>query len=120
MEDADDALVAEEATREMPITLIHSRATDVGSVAVRGFLPRRPRRTVGEWCFLDRLGPVEPTGPTMSVGPHPHMGLQTVTWLLDGAVRHTDSLGNDVTIVPGELNLMTAGLGVAHAEHGSS
>jgi hypothetical protein len=56
----------------------------------------------------------------MSVGPHPHIGLQTVTWLIEGEVRHTDSLGNDVTILPGQLNLMSAGYGVAHAEQGAS
>jgi redox-sensitive bicupin YhaK (pirin superfamily) len=71
---------------------------------------------VGAWCFLDHLGPTATNGHPMSVGPHPHMGLQTATWLLAGEVRHTDSLGNDVTIVPGQLNLMTAGVGVIHAE----
>jgi hypothetical protein len=69
---------------------------------------------VGAWCFLDHYGPdVE---GTMDVWPHPHTGLQTVSWLLDGAIRHQDSLGSDALLVPGTLGLMTAGHGIAHAE----
>jgi redox-sensitive bicupin YhaK (pirin superfamily) len=72
---------------------------------------------VGAWCFLDAYGPHELAGsPGMRVGPHPHIGLQTVTWLLAGEVVHRDSLGSDQLIRPGQLNLMTAGRGVAHAE----
>lgn len=72
---------------------------------------------MGAWCFLDRFGPVDvsPTR-TMTVGPHPHLGLHTVTWLLNGQVLHSDSLGNRQLIRPGQLNLMTAGHGIAHAE----
>ncbi|MFC4536174.1 pirin family protein [Sphaerisporangium dianthi] len=76
-------------------------------------LPGRERRMVGAWCFLDDYGP-EPA--TMSVGPHPHTGLQTVTWLLEGQVLHRDSLGSEQLISPGGLNLMTAGRGISHAE----
>jgi redox-sensitive bicupin YhaK (pirin superfamily) len=66
---------------------------------------------------LDRFGPIDVTPErTMTVGPHPHMGLHTVTWLLDGEVLHSDSLGNQQPIRPGQLNLMTAGAGIAHAE----
>jgi len=84
---------------------------------VRRTLPHRDLRTVGAWCFLDDYGPVDVTGtPGMQVPPHPHTGLQTVTWLLDGAVRHQDSLGSDALVRPGELNLMTAGRGISHAE----
>jgi redox-sensitive bicupin YhaK (pirin superfamily) len=90
-----------------------SRIRDVGGVTVRRALPRRERRTVGAWCFLDHFGPV-PAG--MQVGPHPHIGLQTVTWLLEGEVLHRDSLGSEQLIRPGQLNLMTAGAGIAHAE----
>ena len=72
---------------------------------------------VGAWCFLDRFGPIDVTPErTMIVGPHPHIGLHTVTWLLHGEVLHSDSLGNQQPIRPGQLNLMTAGGGIAHAE----
>jgi redox-sensitive bicupin YhaK (pirin superfamily) len=84
---------------------------------VRRTLPHRDLRTVGAWCFLDDYGPQDVGGAgAMLVPPHPHTGLQTVTWLLDGRVRHQDSLGNDVLVRPGELNLMTAGRGISHAE----
>jgi hypothetical protein len=82
-------------------------------------LPQRGRRTVGAWCFLDRFGPTDVTPRrTMTVGPHPHIGLHTVTWLLSGQVLHSDSLGNQQPIRPGQLNLMTSGRGIAHAEDG--
>jgi len=72
---------------------------------------------VGAWCFLDHFGPRDvATGPGMVVPPHPHTGLQTVTWLVTGEVLHRDSLGNQQTIRPGQLNLMTAGRGIAHSE----
>ncbi|WP_189171997.1 pirin family protein [Pilimelia anulata] len=80
-------------------------------------LPTRARRMVGAWCFVDHYGPHPvAAGGGMRVPPHPHTGLQTVSWLLDGAVRHRDSLGHDQLIRPGQLNLMTAGAGIAHAE----
>ena len=83
----------------------------------RAPLPTRRRSTVGAWCFLDHFGPDDvSTGPGLAVGPHPHIGLQTVTWLFDGRVVHRDSLANTQVIVPGQLNLMTAGSGIAHAE----
>src|SRR5262249_14187438 len=75
------------------------------------------RRMVGAWCFADHFGPdAILAGPGMQVPPHPHCGLQTVTWLVDGEVLHRDSLGNLAMIRPGQLNLMTAGAGIAHAE----
>lgn len=77
-------------------------------------MPQRSLPTVGAWCFLDRFGPQE---TTMRVEPHPHTGLQTVTWPLHGDIRHRDSLGNDVVLRPGELNLMTSGDGVSHSEY---
>jgi redox-sensitive bicupin YhaK (pirin superfamily) len=84
-------------------------------------LPHRDRRMVGAWCFLDHFGPRDvATGPGMVVPPHPHTGLQTVTWLVAGAVLHRDSLGNQQTIRPGQLNLMTAGRGIAHSEESRS
>jgi redox-sensitive bicupin YhaK (pirin superfamily) len=72
---------------------------------------------VGAWCFADHMGPGRITQAAgLDVGPHPHIGLQTVTWLVRGAVLHRDSLGSEQIIRPGELNLMTAGHGVAHSE----
>lgn len=76
-------------------------------------LPQRGLPTVGAWCFLDSFGPDR---VAMSVLPHPHCGLQTVTWPLEGAVRHRDSVGSDVVVRPGELNIMTAGNGISHSE----
>lgn len=86
----------------------------VGPAEVRRLLPRRQRRTVGAWCFLDHFGPSDDGLAT--IGPHPHIGLQTVTWLLDGELLHRDTLGSEQLIRPGQLNLMTAGRGIAHAE----
>jgi redox-sensitive bicupin YhaK (pirin superfamily) len=80
-------------------------------------LPNKQRRTVGAWCFLDAYGPHDLAGSGgMRVGPHPHTGLQTVTWLVAGEVLHRDSLGNRQEIRPGQLNIMTAGRGISHAE----
>ena len=103
----------------MTLTISDSHVTDVGGLPVHRALPQRGRRTVGAWCFLDRFGPVDVTPhQTMAVGPHPHIGLHTVTWLLSGQVVHSDSLGNQQPIRPGQLNLMTSGQGIAHAEDG--
>jgi hypothetical protein len=72
---------------------------------------------VGPWCFLDRFGPLSFTGQmAMDVPPHPHIGLQTVSWLLEGEVLHTDSLGCEALLRPGGVNVMTAGRGISHAE----
>ncbi len=80
-------------------------------------LPHRDRRMVGAWCFVDTYGPdAVITMPGMQVPPHPHIGLQTVSWLLEGAIEHRDSLGSQQLVRPGELNLMTAGRGIAHSE----
>jgi len=97
-----------------------SRTTQVGAASVRRALPRRDRRTVGAWCFADHMGPVAVTEDReVDIGPHPHIGLQTVTWLVAGELVHHDSLGSEQPIRPGQLNLMTAGHGVAHAEEGT-
>src|SRR5680860_183572 len=84
---------------------------------VRRILPNKHRRMIGAWCFLDHYGPddIKATGG-MWVPPHPHTGLQTVTWLFEGEGMHTDSLGSQQWILPGQLNVMTAGHGIAHAE----
>ncbi len=99
------------------VTVHDSRESVVGRMTVHRALPRRGLRTVGPWCFADHLGPEEVTETQgLDIGPHPHTGLHTVTWLLEGAVLHRDSLGTEQLIRPGQLNLMTAGHGVAHAE----
>src|SRR5918997_1038213 len=87
------------------------------STRVRRLLPTLGRRMVGAWAFVDHYGPDDvAAGPGMQVAPHPHTGLQTVSWLLQGRGHHPDSLGSDVEFGPGELALMTAGHGIAHAE----
>jgi redox-sensitive bicupin YhaK (pirin superfamily) len=102
------------------LEISESRTARVGHREVRRALPQRERRTVGAWCFADHMGPETVTEPAAAgIGPHPHIGLQTVTWLLAGELRHRDSLGSDQVIRPGQLNLMTAGHGVAHAEEGN-
>jgi redox-sensitive bicupin YhaK (pirin superfamily) len=84
---------------------------------VRRLLPQRARRMVGAWCFVDLFGPDDVAGrPGMQVPPHPHTGLQTVSWLVEGEILHRDSLGSRQTIVPGQVNLMTSGHGIAHSE----
>ncbi|MEU4156872.1 pirin family protein [Actinoplanes sp. NPDC026670] len=84
---------------------------------VRRLLPHRERRMIGAWCFVDHFGPDDVSGrPGMQVPPHPHSGLQTVTWLVDGLIEHRDSLGSHQFISPGQLNLMTSGHGIAHSE----
>ena len=85
----------------------------VRAMKVSRTLPQRGLPTVGAWCFLDSFGPER---VAMSVLPHPHTGLQTVTWPLLGTIRHRDSVGSDVLVRPGELNIMTAGRGVSHSE----
>src|SRR5262245_2057334 len=91
--------------------------TDVGGLPIRRLLPRSRRRRVGPWCFLDSYGPLSfGSGKGMDVAPHPHTGLQTVSWLLEGELLHRDSLGQEGRAEPGVLNLMTAGRGIAHAE----
>ncbi len=85
------------------------RLTDLGGFAIRRLLPRSQRRLVGPWCFLDCYGPLAfAAGKPMDVAPHPHIGLQTVSWLLEGEASHHDSLGLAATAVPGTISLMTA------------
>jgi quercetin 2,3-dioxygenase len=94
-----------------------SHHASVGAFDVRRALPQRGRRTVGPWCFADHLGPADVIAEHgLDIGPHPHTGLHTVTWLTSGEALHRDSLGSEQVIAPGQLNLMTAGHGVSHAE----
>jgi len=84
-------------------------------IEVRGSVPHANLRKIGAWCFVDHFGPtVQSEG--MVVAAHPHTGLQTVTWLFEGAINHRDSIGTKQTITPGQLNLMTAGKGISHSE----
>lgn len=100
-----------------PLEVTDSRPATVGAIHVRRALPRKGRRTVGAWCFADHMGPAQVTKEHgLDIGPHPHMGLQTVTYLVSGEALHHDSLGTEQLITPGQLNLMTAGQGVSHSE----
>ena len=88
------------------------------AMTVRRTLPQRQRSLIGAWCFLDHYGPDEVEGSGgMLVPPHPHTGLQTVSWLFTGEIEHRDSAGHHATVRPGELNLMTAGRGISHSEY---
>jgi len=100
------------------IQRIAPRIADVGGIPVARVLPYRQRRLVGAWCFLDHAGPAvfEQGNRGMRVGPHPHIGLQTFTWMIEGEILHRDSLGNLQVIRPGQVNLMTAGYGISHTE----
>ncbi|TWF79523.1 hypothetical protein FHX44_115456 [Pseudonocardia hierapolitana] len=87
------------------------------AMTVRRTLPQRKRSLIGAWCFADHYGPDDvAAGASMDVPPHPHTGLQTVTWLFAGEVEHRDSLGTHAIVRPGELNLMTGGRGICHSE----
>jgi quercetin 2,3-dioxygenase len=116
----EDAPAAEaDASHPIPacVETTDSHEAMVGRFRVRRALPRRGRRTVGAWCFADHMGPADVTEDAgLDVGPHPHIGLQTVTWLTDGQVLHRDSLGTEQVIAPGQLNLMTSGGGLSHSE----
>ncbi|PYC76274.1 pirin [Streptomyces tateyamensis] len=98
--------------------LLTGRTVQLGeSTRVRRLLPTLGRRMVGAWCFVDHYGPDDIAGePGMQVPPHPHMGLQTVSWLHDGEVLHRDSLGSLQTVRPRELGLMTSGRAISHSE----
>lgn len=97
---------------------IEARSAQIGEgFTIRRALPHRQRRMVGAWCFADHAGPADYwPGHGLHVGPHPHIGLQTFTWMIEGEVLHRDSLGFEQIIRPGQVNLMTAGRGIAHAE----
>ncbi|MBY8878612.1 pirin family protein [Actinacidiphila acidipaludis] len=98
--------------------LLTARTVPLGeSTVVRRLLPNLGRRMVGAWCFVDHYGPDDiAQEPGMQVPPHPHMGLQTVSWLHEGEVLHRDSLGSKQTVRPRELGLMTSGRAISHSE----
>ena len=94
------------------------RSAEIGKgTVIKRALPSRQKRMIGAWCFLDHAGPVTfPQGDGLDVGPHPHTGLQTFTWMIEGTMMHTDSLGTKQLIRPYQVNLMTAGHGISHTE----
>jgi quercetin 2,3-dioxygenase len=102
------------------VEVITSREVPLGgprAMSVRRTLPQRQRSLIGAWCFVDHYGPDDVAGTGgMDVPPHPHTGLQTVSWLFSGEIEHRDSLGVHAMVRPGELNLMTGGHGIAHSE----
>ena len=108
----------------MDVEIVTPRDVPLGgprAMTVRRTLPQRARSLIGPWCFVDHYGP-DDVGATggMDVPPHPHTGLQTVSWLFEGEIEHRDSLGMHAMVRPGELNLMTGGHGVAHSEVSTS
>jgi redox-sensitive bicupin YhaK (pirin superfamily) len=116
-----DTAPAEVACVASPFTgVLHPREVPLGgprTIKVRRTLPQRERSLIGAWCFADHYGPHDVRASTgMDVPPHPHTGLQTVSWLFSGEVEHRDSAGVHAMVRPGELNLMTAGAGICHSE----
>ena len=98
-------------------THIIPRTSDIGNLVVRRALPSREKRSVGSFVFWDQFGPgelIQDVG--LDVRPHPHIGLSTFSYLFAGTMQHRDSLGNDIVIGPGAVNLMTAGSGIVHSE----
>jgi len=114
--------VTSSGLRLPPAQTLQPREVPLGgtrAMYVRRTLPHKDIRTIGAFCFVDHYGP-SPTagsgGHPMVVPPHPHIGIQTVSWLLSGTVDHHDTVGSVQRIHPGELNVMTAGNGIAHSE----
>lgn len=97
--------------------IFEEKAADIGNFLVGRLLPFRQKRNIGPFVFIDHMGPKKlDAGENLDVAPHPHIGLSTLTFLFEGAIRHRDSLGSDVIIEPGAVNWMTAGKGVVHSE----
>lgn len=108
------------ATAASGVEIMTPRDVPLGgprAMRVRRTLPQRHRSLIGAWCFVDHYGPDEVADSGgMKVAPHPHTGLQTVSWLFTGEIEHRDSAGNHAMVRPGEVNLMTAGRGISHSE----
>ncbi|WP_372423092.1 pirin family protein [Salinarimonas chemoclinalis] len=120
-EPADDPVPGDARSCDAIETVIVPRARDIGSFEVRRALPSASKQMVGPFIFFDQMGPAEfLLGAGMDVRPHPHIGLATVTYLFDGEIMHRDSLGTELPIRPGALNLMTAGRGITHSERTSA
>ncbi|HEX4058134.1 MAG TPA: pirin family protein [Galbitalea sp.] len=115
-----EVVVTMTASASASVEMLEPRDVPLGgarAMSVRRTLPQRARSLIGAWCFVDHYGPdlVSKTGG-MTVPPHPHTGLQTVSWLFEGEIEHRDSVGSHAVVLPGELNLMTAGRGIQHSE----
>jgi redox-sensitive bicupin YhaK (pirin superfamily) len=97
--------------------VIEERPRNIGNFMVGRLLPFKDKRMVGPFIFIDHMGPadLEP-GENLNIGPHPHIGLSTLTYLFEGSIHHRDSLGTEMEIQPGEVNWMTAGKGIVHSE----
>ena len=116
MPDKDPVLGDKHSCDALELAIV-PRVRDLGGFEVRRALPHGKRQMVGPFIFFDQMGPVQfVAGHGIDVRPHPHIGLATVTYLFDGKIMHRDSEGNALEIVPGEMNLMTAGRGIAHSE----
>jgi redox-sensitive bicupin YhaK (pirin superfamily) len=117
----DDPALGDAAACAQIEQVIVARTSDLGGLPVRRALPVVGRRMIGPFVFLDEMGPAEfRIGEGLDVRPHPHIGLSTVTYLIDGALMHRDSLGFAQEITPGALNIMQAGRGIAHSERSTS
>lgn len=113
----DDPALGDAQAGSLIEQVIVPRTGDIGGLEVRRALPAAGRRMVGPFIFFDQMGPSEfLVGQGLDVRPHPHIGLATVTFLFEGQLVHRDSLGTEQVIRPGELNLMSAGSGIAHSE----
>ncbi len=113
--DATETLLGSDTT-ESSVTILEPRDVPLGgprALSVRRTLPQKGRSLIGAWCFVDHYGPDQ---QAMDVPPHPHTGLQTVSWLFEGEIDHRDGVGSHAVVAPGALNLMTAGRGIAHSE----
>ncbi|WP_457389555.1 pirin family protein [Roseateles sp. P5_E1] len=98
-----------------------SHIGDVGGIPIQRALPNKARRIISAWCFADHAGPATlPPERRMNVGPHPHTGLSTFSWMIEGEILHRDSLGSEQVLRPGQVNLMTAGHGISHSEESLS
>lgn len=112
-----DGMSKEATSQAAAEHIIVPRVTDLGGIKVRRSLPAKETQMVGPFIFFDEFGPGEfLRGNGLDVRPHPHIGLSTVTYLFDGEILHRDSLGSDMVIKPGELNLMKAGRTIVHSE----
>ncbi|AEG43087.1 pirin family protein [Isoptericola variabilis] len=120
LETRPDEQVCTAGERGEGVELLTPRDVPLGgprAMSVRRTIPQRQRTLVGAWCFCDHYGPDDVSRSAgMQVPPHPHIGLQTVSWLFAGEILHRDSVGSLQTVRPGELNLMTAGVGISHSE----
>nr|WP_294858499.1 pirin family protein [uncultured Fluviicola sp.] len=97
--------------------IIEERAADIGNFLVGRLLPFRQKRAVGPFVFIDHMGPAKLSDhQNLDIGPHPHIGLSTLTYLFEGAIMHRDSIGSVMEIKPGAVNWMTSGKGVVHSE----